>query len=167
MNPLGHTARDNASALKCDLASEVLHSSGRLRLGVAGWSMLPTVWPGDTLVIEKAGCDEVCAGDLVLFGRHRRLFVHRVIAKNGYVTERKILTQGDGMPRPDEALKPSELLGRVSFILRCGRRFSPAPSLSYSERILAALVRRFYWAARIFVELHVVRQQETAAPCQN
>jgi signal peptidase I len=167
MNPLGHTALENAGALKCDLAGEVLRSSGRLRLGVVGWSMLPTVWPGDTLVIEKAGCEEVSTGDLVLFGRHRRLFVHRVIGKNGNVTKREILTQGDGMPYPDQTVKPSEILGRVTFIWRYGKRFSPAPSLSFSERMLAALVRRFYWAARIFVELHVVRQQETTAPCQN
>lgn len=158
---------DNAGALKCDLASEVLRASGKLRLGVTGWSMLPTVWPGDTLIIERAGFDEVCAGNLVLFGRVRRLFVHRVIAKTANAAEPEILTQGDGMPCPDEAVKPPELLGRVCFILRRGRRFKPTQNLGFRERILAALVRRSYWAARIFVDFHVVRQQETSARCQN
>jgi len=36
-------------ALKCELAGEVLRSSGRLRLKVSGSSMLPVIRPGDTL----------------------------------------------------------------------------------------------------------------------
>src|SRR5437588_3896752 len=111
MNSPGYTALDNAGALKCDLAVEVLRWSGTLRLGVTGWSMLPTVLPGDTLIVEKTGCEEVSTGDLVLFGRRRRLFVHRVVAVAGDVRERIIITQGDGMSHPDEAVKASELLG--------------------------------------------------------
>ena len=43
-------AFDESHAIKCELASEVLNRSGSLRLKVMGWSMLPAVWPGDTLV---------------------------------------------------------------------------------------------------------------------
>jgi hypothetical protein len=165
MNTSREAARSNLSALKCDLAGEVLRCSGSLRLGVTGWSMLPTIWPGDTLVIEKAGCKDVCMGDVVLFGRDHRLFAHRVIAKSA--SAGVILTQGDGMARPDPMVKGSELLGRVSFILRGGRRFKPRRSLHFYERIMAALVCRFYWAARIVAELHVMDQQEQVVHCQN
>ncbi len=165
MNTIRDAARSNLSALKCDLAGEVLRCSGRLRLGVTGWSMLPTIWPGDTLVIERAGCKDVCMGDVVLFGRDHRFFVHRVIAKSR--SAEVILTQGDGMPRPDPVVKGSELLGRVSLVLRSGRRFEPRRTLHFYERILAALVCRFYWAARILAELHVMGQQEQNVPCQN
>src|SRR5262249_37101837 len=41
-----------AHAIKCELAAEVLRFSGRLRLQVGGWSMLPSVFPGDTLLVE-------------------------------------------------------------------------------------------------------------------
>ncbi len=71
----------NANALKCELAGEVLRSSGTLRLRVTGWSMLPTVMPGDTLVIEHVSSDAVSEGDIVLFVRDRRFFVHRVVTK--------------------------------------------------------------------------------------
>ena len=73
----------SAYALKCELAGEVLRSSGTLRLRAMGWSMLPTVWPGDTLVIERIHSDAVSEGDIVLFGRDRRVFAHRVVAKSG------------------------------------------------------------------------------------
>jgi signal peptidase I len=161
-----NTSRDAArSNLKCDLAGEVLRCSGRLRLGVTGWSMLPTIWPGDTLVIDRAGCKDVCVGDIVLFARDHRFFVHRVISNSA--SAGVILTQGDGMPRPDQAVKGSELLGRVSFILQGRRRFEPRRSLHFYERIIASLVCRFYWAARILAELHVMGQQEQVVPCQN
>ena len=46
-------------AVKCELAAEVLRSSGRLRLQVTGWSMLPSIWPGDTLTVEQVGFPKV------------------------------------------------------------------------------------------------------------
>jgi signal peptidase I len=156
-----------SSELKCQLATEVLQSSGTLRLGVTGWSMLPAIWPGDTLVIEKVDGSDVCEGDIVLFARKHRLFAHRVISQSGNPADRLFITQGDGMPHPDEAMDSSELLGRVSLILRDGKWMEPKRSPAFLERIEAVLVRRFYWAARIIVELRVMRQREQRVSWQN
>lgn len=161
MNPSNDAVPDNLRGVRCDLAAEVLRSSGKLRLCVNGWSMLPTIWPGDMLLIERVECKDVERADIVLFERHGRFFVHRVIAKNA--ADGTILTQGDGIPHPDVAVKSSELLGRVGSVLRAGRCFEPRRTLYFSERIVAALVRRFYWAARILVELNVMRQEEIAS----
>ena len=166
MKPCEDAVGSNLSDLKCELAGEVLRSSGSLRLGVAGWSMLPTIWPGDLLLIERVECEGVAIGDIVLFGRDHRLFVHRVISTASNDSDGAILTKGDGMSHPDEGLGRSELLGRVSCILRGGKRFQPRRALYLSERLLAALIRRFYWAARILVELHVMRQEKIVR-CQN
>ena len=80
-------------ALKCELAGEVLRSSGRLRLRVTGWSMLPAIFPGDTLVIERANGESLGKGDIVLFHRDRRLFVHRVSGTSGSDQDLQIVTQ--------------------------------------------------------------------------
>ena len=61
------------STLKCELAAEVLRSFGTLRFAATGWSMLPSVWPGETLVVERVQPDQVHIGDLVLVGREGRL----------------------------------------------------------------------------------------------
>jgi hypothetical protein len=163
---------DRAHALKCELAGEVLRSSGRLRLQVMGWSMLPSVWPGDTLVVDSATSDEVSEGDIVLFGRDRRLFAHRATAKIN--ADRWILTRGDAMPRPDALVGENELLGRVSYIVRNGRRMEPSRRLRFSERAVAALVRRSEIAARVVVGMHSMRQAsrnqtstDRAVPCQS
>src|SRR5579872_6250678 len=112
MTSLFHDPND-VHALKCELAAEVLRSCGTLRLRVTGWSMLPAVWPGDTLMIESARTGGVTEGDIVLFGRERRLFVHRVVKNLG---DSKFLTRGDAMSAPDPVIDRHELLGRVSSI---------------------------------------------------
>jgi hypothetical protein len=168
MNSFDDASRARIDALKCELAAEVLRSSGALRLGVMGWSMLPTVWPGDTLVIERVGFEGVSEGDIVLFGRGRRLFAHRVVAKRGNLNHQVIHTQGDGMFRPDTPVKGADLMGKVSSILRNGKCLDPKLA-NFSERVVAALVRRFDSVARLAVRLHGMRpsRQEQIAPCQN
>jgi signal peptidase I len=145
---------DEAHALKCALAGEVLRSSGTLRLQVMGWSMLPTVWPGDTLVIESASSNSVCEGDIVLFGRDRRLFAHRVVTKPSQPGDSRVVTRGDAMPAADSPLAEDELLGKVSVIVRNGRCIAPSRSLRFSERAVAALIRRSEIAARVVVGAH-------------
>jgi signal peptidase I len=148
---------DDSHALKCELAGEVLRSSGTLRLQVTGWSMLPSVWPGDTLVVERANSNAVSEGDIVLFGRDRRLFAHRVVAKRSQPEESFVVTRGDAMPATDSPVSDDELLGRVCFIVRDGRLIEPSRSLGFSERAVAALVRSSEVGARMVVGVHGMR----------
>ena len=146
---------DDANALKCELAGEILRSSGELRLRVTGWSMLPAIMPGDTLVIERISADAISEGDLVLFMHDRRFFVHRVVTKGSH--DGAILTCGDAMPAVDPPVPESNLLGRVSFVERNGKRIQPARSPRFSERAVSALVRRSTFAARVVVGVHGMR----------
>ncbi len=118
--------------------------------------MLPAVLPGDTLVIEHIHSGAVSPGDIVLFGRHRRFFVHRVVA-GSQSQSGAVLTRGDALPASDPPVPAGDLLGRVSFILRKGKYFQPRRSLHLSERAVAALVRRSDFAARVVVRVHGMR----------
>jgi hypothetical protein len=142
-------------AVKCELAAEVLGSYGALRLRVTGWSMLPTVWPGDTLVVERVDPASLNEGDIVLIGRGRRLFAHRLIKTS--TAESGVLTRGDAMTTPDPRAEEKEVLGKVSFILRDGRCIEPRRTLKASERAVAALVQRSEIAARLVVGVHDLR----------
>jgi len=156
---LGHE-----NALKCELAGEVLRSTGTLRLRVTGWSMLPSVMPGDTLMIDRVQSNAVCEGDIVLFGRDRRFFVHRVMTKSSDLAIAEFVTCGDAMPAPDPPVSESDLKGRVSFILRNGKCLQPARSLSVPARAIAALVRRSVLAARVVVGCHEMRRTSSRQP---
>lgn len=153
-------------ALKCELAGEVLRSSGRLRLRVTGWSMLPAIFPGDTLVIEPANGESIGKGDIVMFHRDRRLFVHRVLGKSGSDRDAQIVTQGDGMPNPDPPVSGSQLLGKVAFVVRDGRCQRLAKSPGLSMRAVSAVVRRSSSAARVVVGVHQMGQGPQEPLCQ-
>ena len=139
---------NDVHALKCELAAEVLRSSGILRLRVTGWSMLPAVWPGDMLLVESVEPGTTLKGDIVLFGIEGRLFVHRVVKDLG---DSRFLTCGDAMCAPDPIIDGNQLLGRVSAIQRNGRCIAPRRRRSVSDRAIAGLVRNSQIAARVLV----------------
>lgn len=148
----------DSHAVKCELAAEVLRSSGALRLQVNGSSMLPAVWPGDMLLIERAEGQAVSKGDIVLFGRDCRLVAHRVTGRIDTLGESKILTRGDAMRKPDPEVPEGDLLGKVSFISRNGELIAPRKSLRWMERAIAAVVSRWEIAARVVVGIRGMRQ---------
>jgi hypothetical protein len=117
--------------------------------------MLPAILPGDTLVVESASRDSVNRGDIVLFGRDRRLFAHRVVARPH---SSQILTRGDSMARPDPPVSADEILGKVSYIIRDGKCIEPRRRQKFSERAMAALARRSQVAARVVVGVHGMSQ---------
>ena len=147
-----------AHALKCELAGEVLRSSGRLRLQVTGWSMLPTIWPGDVIEIESARGEEIAQGDIVLYGRNRRFVVHRLVEQETVPGAIVMTTRGDAMGLPDPPFSDGALMGKVALISRSGRALVPRRSLRISERAVAALVQRSPIAARVVVGVHGLRQ---------
>lgn len=155
MSP-GTSISGEAHALKCEMAREVLSVSGSLRLQVNGWSMLPSVLPGDVLIVQRAASHEVIEGDIVLFGRDSRLFAHRVIGRK--FDSSNILTRGDAMTVSDPPVQEKELLGKVTFILRNGRCLEPPKTLPAPQRAVAALVRHSEFAARMVVGIHGIRQ---------
>jgi signal peptidase I len=156
------------AALKCELAKEVLLSSGSLRFPAIGHSMLPAVWPGDTLVVERVSVDGVRVGDVLVVGRQGRLCAHRVIAKAGDSENPKWITQGDALPVPDCPVSENELLGRVGYVVRKGRLIALASELSAVEKLIAKIVRRSILAARALVYLNRLRRtsEQSVLPCQ-
>ena len=149
--------RDCAHSLKCDLAGEVLLSFGHLRLRVRGWSMLPAIWPGDILELERAQAADLSKGEIVLFRRDRRLFAHRVLRSSGSA----ILTRGDTLSGADPVVTEDELLGRVAAIVRDGKSFKPGETLSASQRALAGLVQSSDFAARVIFGIGSLLQRKT------
>jgi signal peptidase I len=124
---------------KCSLAAELLQSSGKLKLRATGASMLPTLWPGDLLTIQYSDFDQVKQGDVVLFLRQGRFFVHRVLSKTRLGHE-FLITRGDCMPQADRPVRPGELLGRVTKIERDVSWFAPMLRLGLFRQIFARML---------------------------
>jgi hypothetical protein len=119
--------------------------------------MLPTVFPGDTLVIERADFSSAQPGEIVLVGREGRLFAHRLLDKIGVADQSRAMTKGDSMAHPDPLVDQDRVLGKVSAISRNGEARPPRRKLRLSERAVAALVQRSEIAGRIVVGVHGFR----------
>ena len=96
--------RGNVSAaLACGLAGEVVRTFGEVRLRVFGTSMAPSILPGDLVSVQRAGLMEISPGDIVVFSREGRLFVHRVVWRADVWTSPSQLS----VNRPDHARRPA------------------------------------------------------------
>ena len=164
------TQADAANAAKCALASETLRQFGSLQIKVTGTSMLPAVWPGDTLHVEKAAVGQLLPGDIAVYGRDRRIFAHRVIAIEKNAREiSALITQGDAMPRRDSAVSSEELLGKVTRVVRDGASIEPRRTLTLSGQLVSFLARHSQWAIRVLLFSHTQRRtpRERIALCEN
>jgi len=150
----GVAAHVTVGALKCELASEILRSFGTLRFAAAGWSMLPALWPGDVLVINLVSSDQIQIGDIVLVGREGRLFAHRVVAETQDSSSPRWITQGDALPAPDFPVNQTELLGRVTSIVRAGETFPVPARGSLIGCWIAKTIRQSSISGRAVVHLH-------------
>ncbi len=136
------------------MAAEVLQSSGVLRLGVTGSSMLPTLWPGD-IVTLVAIADEPQVGEIILFQRRDQFVIHRVIRMASSAGQTQITTRGDCMDDEDSAIAASEVLGRVATVRRGAREFSMATKLSLLQK----------WVWLVFEPFRFSEQPRAAMAC--
>lgn len=143
------------------LAAQVLRSGTPLRLVARGLSMLPTLWPGDRLTLEGQALDRVREGDVVLFVRDGRFFIHRVL-RTSDAGGNVCLTRGDAMPDADAAVRPEELLGRVVSVRRYGRKF-PVPACSPIARGVGLALAYYDPLRNLVLRVHAWRSRRPVA----
>lgn len=139
---------------KCRLAVEVLQSWGELRLRAEGLSMLPTLWPGDLLTIQAQTSEQVEAGDLVLYAREGRFFVHRVVSKSSRGGQVFVMARGDCMSQEDPPVCEAELLGTVTEIRRRGSVLAPTAKLPPFHMLFACVLCHWSFFRRVALHWH-------------
>lgn len=141
------------SALGSELVEEIVRNFGRACISVRGTSMTPTVQPGDILSIQHVDFQEISIGQIVLFSRDGRLITHRVVEKSASPQAPRLITRGDRVAKNDYPVSPDELLGRVKFIERGGRRFHPANHPGAPRQLLSRMLRASDRATFIYLRL--------------
>ncbi len=167
MREFRRNSQGKENAVKCELAGEILRRFGSLRLQVKGHSMLPSVWPGDVLLIKRCHFSQISSGDIVLYAREGRFFAHRVIGASVDLVEPRLVTQGDALPSEDCPISPVEFLGKVSQIVRAGECSEPASVLAFKEGLVASAARYSTIFARLLVHLRMTRRNsgKRETPC--
>jgi signal peptidase I len=126
--------------IRLQLAADVIRSSGELRLSVRGSSMVPTILPGDVLIIERADVREMGDGEIVLCARGNRFVIHRLLGRAEPGGGPRWITRGDALKENDPPVGRDDVLGRVMRIERKGKSWNP-PKPSSSARLVQWLVR--------------------------
>ena len=131
----------------CELVADVAREFGEVRLKVTGCSMIPAVWPGDEVVVQRRETPELRRGQIVLCRRQGKLVAHRITR----VGEALLHTRGDSVVKDDAPWQASDVVGEVVQVIRNGRSVGLKQSLW--QRAGASVVRRSVFWLR--VTLHV------------
>jgi len=130
------------AAVEMALAEEVLRSYGRLRIMARGSSMVPTIFPGDVLLVERNPLARVRPGDIVLALRDGRFFAHRVARLTALGGPPRVITRGDALREEDPAFLHDEIIGRVTALLRGRKRIEISNEDALRcKRILRSVIR--------------------------
>ncbi len=146
---------------RCGLAAEVLQSQGTLQVRTTGVSMLPTLWPGDLVTIRSHTLQQAKPGEIVLYRREGRFFIHRSVKKFRLGEELLLITRGDSMPKDDPPVCAGELLGKVTEIRRQGRLMTPSRRLSLLRLILGQILCHSDLSQRVALRLHSRRSADS------
>jgi signal peptidase I len=120
--------------------------------------MLPTLWPGDVLTVHSVRPDQIEPGEIVLYMRQGRFFIHRIVSKNFTREKPSLVTRGDCMSENDPPVWSSQLLGKVIEVKRSGSVFVPAQKLSVFRRLLAWLFCHWTLFRRVGLRLGAYRR---------
>lgn len=141
-----------------DLFADLLRQFGTAKLSVTGASMLPTIWPGDVLTVQRKKLGGLRAGQIVLAERDGQFIAHRIMSVDGD----RVITQGDSMPQRDPSLTLSEIQGKVVSILRNGREIPLEQSLW--QHVVSAILRHSDFCVRMTLRIgrrwHRLRRME-------
>jgi Peptidase S24-like len=139
------------NTVRLGLAIEVLQAFGEIRFVARGLSMLPSILPGDMIVVRKASMNEIRAGEVVLYARHDCFYAHRVIRTDGRLT---LIARGDAMAQVDSAVSEGELLGRVTTVIRRFKTIPVTRDPGVKIRLLRWVFRRSDLATRFLIRTY-------------
>jgi signal peptidase I len=154
------TMQDRA-AVDIALAEEVLKSYGKLRILARGSSMVPAIFPGDILLVERDPAGRLSPGHIVLASRGGRFYAHRVVKLTALGGPPRVITRGDALPENDPPFLDDEVLGRVTALVRgqkqielgneddlAGKRLLQW-AVRHSDGVTAGLILGHSWRSRI------------------
>ncbi len=103
-------------SIKIALFKEILKKEEHLGLTIVGMSMLPTLWPGDSVTVTHCSLEEIHPNDIVILKKNGSMITHRVykIIKNKTMPDLSVIyTKGDNNPAPDPPSTMSSVIAKV------------------------------------------------------
>ena len=123
--------------------SDELLSKGRLvRFRAFGHCMHPVIKNGDTVIISSISVPDSRPGDILLYKTGRGLTIHRLTSLS--VSEGATLTlRSDNPASWEDEVMPDQIIGKVAWIERNGRRINLYGSKSMGLLMYGQVKREF------------------------
>ncbi len=134
--------------------------------------MLPTLWPGDTVLIESLPLSQLSPsymiGKVIFYERGGRFFLHRLIGLQASIPEDLpleplLITRGDAMPQDDPSVSAGSLLGVLAGVRRGSEWVAVPQRISTRSRLAAALLSRSSLLVRLFLRVRSWRNSAVDA----
>jgi hypothetical protein len=103
-----------------EMAAGGISPSELLRVTVTGRSMLPTLKPGDAILVHPGPGSTLKTGELATFLTDTGPVTHRIVARDG----EDLIAKGDNARRLDPPIQAARIIGRVVAVVR-GEAESP------------------------------------------
>jgi hypothetical protein len=156
-------ARVDEAKIFPELTSHLLAEGHTVRFSAPGDSMYPTICDGDIITVAPVKTACVTTGDIILYRHQSGVTVHRVIriaTKKPYQNQHTplkpqpsvlgpqtyLILRGDAAVVVDDPVLCKQVLGRVTFVERQGRRIDPyslKTTICFKARRMAAYLKRF------------------------
>ena len=163
-----HNTDINPANTKFSLLVDALRTHGSCCFRASGTSMLPTLWPGELVLIERRAIPEIEPGDIVLYQRDGCFFLHRVESVHADCASVLIMIRGDAMPQHDPPVSAEQLLGVLTGVRRDGD-WAPIPRrMPVVARQMAGMARRselfsrLLWRAYATLSTFVSKKEQLA-----
>ena len=142
-----------------NLAVEMLRSFGEFRFVAWGSSMVPSIFPRDTLIVQRETPEGARPGDIVLFVRGARFYAHRLVDKD----RRRRADPPDRARRRscrnDPPFAENEMLGRVAAVVRGRKRIELDRHPAAGQQLLRWIVQHSSGALKWLLRWHSVRMR--------
>jgi hypothetical protein len=141
------------------LAAEMLRSFGEFRFAAWGSSMVPSISPGDTLVVRRGTPQGARSGEVVLFLREVRFYAHRLVSKAEEGGLIRLIARGDALSRNDPPYAEREMLGHIAAVIHGRKQIELDRHPAAGQRLLRWIVQRSGSSVRWLLRLHSVRMR--------
>ena len=99
--------------------------------------MLPLIRSGD--IVQVCPAEQYRAGDILLYERGSRWFVHRLVRVQAAAVPRLLIFRGDALREHDAAVSPDSVLGKVTQVERGSRTIRLDGWIGLAVRVAAAV----------------------------
>ena len=114
--------KDDSKKVLKDVAEKLLGDGKSLRIPAEGYSMFPSIRPGNIILIDPVDDpDKLKPGDIIAWTRDSDIVVHRLIMIAERKGQKRFVTCGDSSLGSDKPVSTARIVGKVEYTEVAGK----------------------------------------------